>query len=257
MQVDGVNPGKAYGLQKVHTNDEQEGPPEQQPANTDPAEVSGQEQNEAEGQRGVIGLLQEGHFKGVSDVRLRINFFDELAAINTAQVDAVAQEKSTGVAESVGTVVQSFLAENELTEEQTAGLLEAQQVFEQAANQSQQDPLGSLNTAFTEFIAALQALFESPAEPPDQEPPDQEPPPPPEDSQPDWPSFIANLEAAFATAMDELTGALSSVSALPPLSEPEGNGAAYDKFLAIYNEMQAGKTTSQDLDQAEPEEPPE
>ena len=32
--------------------------------------------------RGVIRLLQQGHFKGVADVRLRINFFDELSAID-------------------------------------------------------------------------------------------------------------------------------------------------------------------------------
>jgi len=43
------------------------------------------EQPAAERQRGVIRLLQEGHFKGVADLRLRINFFDELAAAGTEQ----------------------------------------------------------------------------------------------------------------------------------------------------------------------------
>jgi len=37
--------------------------------------------------------------------------------------------------------------------------------------------------------------------------------------------------------MDDLTTAVSAVSVLPPLSEPNGNGVAYNKFLAIYNEM--------------------
>ncbi|KAF5056117.1 hypothetical protein DSECCO2_370750 [anaerobic digester metagenome] len=36
------------------------------------------------GARGVLRLLQEGHFKGVADVRLRINFFDELQAAGAA-----------------------------------------------------------------------------------------------------------------------------------------------------------------------------
>ncbi|GAB6111908.1 hypothetical protein [Desulfomicrobium salsuginis] len=39
---------------------------------------------EGGGARGVIRLLQEEHFKGVADVRLRINFFDELQAAGTA-----------------------------------------------------------------------------------------------------------------------------------------------------------------------------
>ncbi|GAG28055.1 unnamed protein product [marine sediment metagenome] len=37
--------------------------------------------------------------------------------------------------------------------------------------------------------------------------------------------------------MDDLTTAVSAANVLPPLSEPNGNGVAYDKFLAIYNEM--------------------
>ena len=39
---------------------------------------------EGDGARGVIRLLQEGHFKGVADVRLRINFFEELQAAGAA-----------------------------------------------------------------------------------------------------------------------------------------------------------------------------
>lgn len=40
--------------------------------------------DEGGGARGVIRLLQEGHFKGVANVRLRINFFDELQAAGAA-----------------------------------------------------------------------------------------------------------------------------------------------------------------------------
>ena len=50
-------------------------------------------ENSAEGQKGVLRLLQEGHFKGVSDVRLRINFHDEISAMESEQL----MEKLTGL----------------------------------------------------------------------------------------------------------------------------------------------------------------
>ena len=45
-------------------------------------------EEEAREARGVIRLLQEGHFKGVADVRLRINFFEELAGAELAEPSA-------------------------------------------------------------------------------------------------------------------------------------------------------------------------
>jgi hypothetical protein len=50
-------------------------------------------------------------------------------------------------------------------------------------------------------------------------------------------SYISGLTEAFETAMGDFTGGLDGVVVLPELSEPSGNGAAYEKFLAIYNEM--------------------
>ncbi|MHC4216368.1 MAG: hypothetical protein ACYSWP_23700 [Planctomycetota bacterium] len=45
------------------------------------------------GQRGVIRNLMEGHYKGVSDVRLRINFHEEITAIENQQLQAASAEK--------------------------------------------------------------------------------------------------------------------------------------------------------------------
>ena len=44
------------------------------------------ESQESDAEKGVLRNLLAGHFKGVSDVRLRINFFEELAAIEAAEV---------------------------------------------------------------------------------------------------------------------------------------------------------------------------
>ena len=58
-----------------------------------------------------------------------------------------------------------------------------------------------------------------------------------------WQSHIEGLESSFAAAMEELVNSLNGVQVLPELSEPNGNGVAYDKFLAIYNEMLGAGTT--------------
>jgi hypothetical protein len=44
-----------------------------------------EDHKEGKAPRGVLRLLQEGHFKGVADLRLRINFFDQLAAIGQGE----------------------------------------------------------------------------------------------------------------------------------------------------------------------------
>ncbi len=58
-------------------------PPDGETSQPSPDSISPAERDDknTEATKGVLGLLQEGHFKGVADVRLRINFFDELAAI--------------------------------------------------------------------------------------------------------------------------------------------------------------------------------
>jgi hypothetical protein len=277
MQVEGVNPGHAYGRQEVHDEEEQIDQ-NTEPQTTDA--VPGTQDDLPDGQRGVIRLLQEGHFKGVSDLRLRINFFDEIAALETAQLQTITQEKTDSALASVATVVTSFLEGNDLTEEQSAAVADAQQAFEQAVSEAE-DQTQALSNAFAEFLAALQSLFTPPAEPEAEPPPPdaeaqatgeesseeimEEPPaePPQEpteelpaaDAGPDWLAFVESLQAAFAAAMDDLTSTVNAASALPPLSEPNGNGVAYDKFLAIYNEMLGVEPPGQDLDQTEPPEP--
>ncbi|MHC4618549.1 MAG: hypothetical protein ACYTEQ_12440 [Planctomycetota bacterium] len=268
MEVTGINPGHAYGWEKVHTKENE---PEQ---TTQPQETSANVA-ESDGERGVIRLLQEGHFKGVADVRLRINFYDEISEIETSQTQAAAEEKVSAMLQSVAAVVQSFLTENELTEDQTAGLSQAQEDFTQAVNNAD-NGVDALTAAFEIFLQALQTLFAPPEPqeppppeeggeeaagqttgeqtppPPEQTPPPEEPPP----AGPDWQTFIENLQTAFSAGMEELTSAILNAKTLPELSEPSGNGVAYDKFLAIYNQMRGIDHTPETLNETEPPEQP-
>jgi len=56
--------------------------------------VAAQEDSRA---KGVLRLLQEGHFKGVADVRLRINFHEELTAIAHENLVPVVEGKVAGI----------------------------------------------------------------------------------------------------------------------------------------------------------------
>lgn len=211
-----------------------------------------QNTDDTEDGKGVLGLLQEGHFKGVSDVRLRINFIEQLNAIEAAKLQAVAEQKVNAVLESVGGVVNSFLAaeENELTEEQTAGVSELQETFVQAVSGYTNEPVTDLNNAFDEFVKALRDLFTLPAQ-------TQEENTTTEAESPDapelpWQTFIEDLQSAFTTATNELTQAFAEARILPELSEPNGNGVAYEKFLAIYNELRGLQSPTGEQPDSEP-----
>jgi len=233
----------------------QDSPPTAQidePSPTEPqSDVQNTDDTEEDG-KGVLRLLQEGHFKGVSNVRLRVVFFEELAAIEAGKLQAVAEEKVNDVLESVGGVVNSFLAaeENGLTEKQIAGVSEFQETFVQAVSGYTNEPVTDLNNAFDEFVKALRDLFTLQGQ-------TQEENTTTEAESPDapelpWQTFIEDLQSAFTTATNELTQAFAEVEVLPELSEPNGNGIAYEKFLAIYNELRGPQTPTDEQPDSEP-----
>jgi hypothetical protein len=234
-----------------------QGPPDP-PHVEDPSSSEPQsELQEIDTEKGVLRNLLEGHFKGVSDVRLRINFFEELAAIEAAKLQTVTAEKVTGVLESVGGVVTKFLeGQNELTEDQITSVIEFHEQFTQAAGEYQNEPAVDLTTIFDEFVEALKNLF-TPPEPTQQEntTPETENNDTPEGvgtTDAPWQTFLVNLQSAFTDASNELTKAVADLKILPELSEPNGNGVAYEKFLAIYNELRGLNTADAEQPTNEP-----
>lgn len=274
MNVEGVSApnGNAYGLQKAESEDPAGEP---QVVNSEAAEEGGEED------QGVIGLLQEGHFKGVADVRLRINFFDELAAIEAGELKTAAEGSINGVLGAVGGDAESLLALSEAPEEDEEGLQGLQEAFAAAVNGAKEEFMGAempskdglveaINWAFEVFIEGLGELFgpepevmeeEAPAGGVDggeqtsdpqgvgeesgvllEPAPEAAPAPSMEEA---LESYISGLKAAFEVAMGDFSGALDGVVVLPELSQPSGNGVAYEKFLAIYNEMRGLEVVSE------------
>ncbi|MCP4608652.1 MAG: hypothetical protein GY845_08055 [Planctomycetes bacterium] len=215
------------------------------------------EPQENDAEKGVIRNLLAGHYKGVSDVRLRINFFEELAAIEAAEVQTVTAEKVGGVLESVGGVVTEFVeGDNELTPEQSAGVMDLHDTFSQAAGESQNEPTADLTTAFDDFVKGLRDLFAPPVKTPEENtiPETEDDGTTESNSTPElpWQTFLDNLQSAFTTASDELTKAVTDLQILPELSEPNGNGVAYEKFLAIYNDLRGLNTPAAEQPVNEP-----
>lgn len=112
MQIDGVSLQVLgiHPLGKPHPKDQKAAESPDQPLTEQ--EPSLQQTTENSDSNGVLRLLQEGHFKGVSDIRLRINFYNELAAIEAEQLQAVADEQIDGILQSVGTIVGGLVEES-------------------------------------------------------------------------------------------------------------------------------------------------
>jgi hypothetical protein len=252
--------------------------------------------------RGVIRLLQEGHFKGVAAVRLRINFADELQALDSQTL----KEDAPPAFETFNGTIEEPIGALEGTGELTGDQLAAITAFRDGLSGAQSDflaaeppSIGDLVIALRNALGTLENLFspapaapaevpaeepQAPVEPaaeepapveaapealaaeeiaPTEEPPVEEAPPAEEpaltDPEPVLPEntvaeLFGVLQASFEQALEQLEDSLTgSAGGLPEISEPSGNGKAFDKFMAIYEAMQNGEPAEPaQIDELEP-----
>jgi hypothetical protein len=227
----------------------------------EPVEAQQQEDDGSE-TKGVIQNLLNGHFKGVADVRLRINHFEELSAIESGQQKVAADEKITDLLNAVDSVVSNIPepsvstssvddeAPEETTEDEIVTIASLHEEFINAVNllneefQAAQSPsavelVAGIESAFDMFVGSLRELLaitieeDEPASQDGDDTTDQEPEVLPGTVQ----DPVSELKNVFTTAANELNDALKGSQALPELSQPSGNGIAYNKFLETYNEL--------------------
>jgi len=246
--------------------------------NTEPDGVETVESEEKGG--GVLNLLQSGHFKGVADVRLRINFAEELNALQNQQLQENAANEFETFNEAIEPPMGDLEAAAPLTEDQGTAISDfrtavsdAQSRFLSSETPSIEELLETFGIAFTnlsDYFPAPEIPVEEPqptVEPTTEEPPTEQPPvepagteePPVEGpvpaGEPTGPEttgpielvepettvygLFMELSEAFGEALAALeTGLNETESVLPEISEPSGNGKAFDKFMAIYEAMQ-------------------
>jgi hypothetical protein len=275
-------------------------PPTPQPLQPEPPPTESPATQDS--QRGVIRLLQEGHFKGVADLRLRINFFHELSAQEVANALPVVRQQATDLVGTVGTQL-AGLADTLAVDEQTQQALDAGRAeFEagvQAANEqfasggtlNRDSLMQALQSAFGQLFDTVRVALAPPApqdvattpatdagaqagtsaetvtdspqaageiaaaanttsgatakEPPDAAAATQTTAETPATNlagtSTDDALQLDDLFASFRTAFDEALASLSefitTATRLPDPAPPTGHGRAYDKFLAIYNDL--------------------
>jgi hypothetical protein len=150
MKIDGTSANPIPVQAQKHAKQPQEQiPPEETTTGTVEA-VESEDQD-----KGVIRLLQEGHFKGVADVRLRINFFDELQALET---QALKTNASSGLDTFNGTIedaVSALRAAEGLTKDQLAAI----DAFVGNMDQIQNDFMAAGTPSIQDLISALQGEF--------------------------------------------------------------------------------------------------
>ncbi len=217
--------------------------------------------------KGVLRLLEEGHFKGVADVRLRINFHEAITQRQTAQVKEAAREGVGAIVETVASEVNALIESSELGEDQAAALGDLLSTFAAAAEEAEtsfrasntpRDLMSALQDAFDTLQASVQALFAS-----EEAALDEASPSPAAEgvASADAPAdggdvdasgagiseddpmllsdFLSRLAETFTHALGGLHETIQSTDVLPPLSEPNGNGKAYARFVAQYNELRS------------------
>ena len=113
MHIEGVSSLSlnVHPLGKPHPKEVKAAEAAEQPVTEQESAV--EETTESLDSQGVLRLLQEGHFKGVSDIRLRINFFNELSAIEAEKLQAVANEQIDGILQSVDSIIGGLTEESE------------------------------------------------------------------------------------------------------------------------------------------------
>lgn len=202
---------------------------------------------------GVIRLLEAGHFKGVADVRLRINFHDQL---EQRAEDKAANTLRTGADELVKTTasktdeVRTSFATDEASREAVQASLGAfsESVDTTIATALKADDLdldaimSDLRAAFDDLVAGLRDLF-GPAKP-DTFGADTLVSVVPWAGDPPGPgafeAALTELTDAFDQALSSLIESVESSLYLPDPSPAPGNGSAYDKFFAIYHNVGSG-----------------
>lgn len=276
MNVDGISLSQITTQPVVNTEIIQE----EAPVEVEAPEVVENAESE-EKASGVIRLLQAGHFKGVADIRLRINFYAELLELEEENLKATASEAFEEINETVQEQIAGLNESGLLSEDQTAAL----ETFSEDIQNTQTGFLEGEGTSVESLTEGLQnnldsiiAALNAPAPAPEQEPelPEQDAVLPEatvetpvaesvpeeqlviEEAAPQEPilaepaeeavslqQLIQNFQETLQALIDALGSDLEYTSALPPVSEPSGNGQAYAKFMSIYESMLAGPTNTE------------
>ena len=209
--------------------------PDPEPDSQPPELVAAEESPEDDGgAHGVLRLLMAGHFKGVADVRLRINFHDQIAAAEAEAAKAATQEAVANLSGTVNAQLDELASSPELTPEQQSAVAQLQDAFNQAVGGASEAFVaaegleggaltGGLQGAFDSLMASLEPLLvTAEPEPPAAVEPPAEPEPPGGAEPPAEPLAVAEPPAEpEPVAVAEPPAEVPEPGAAEPPPEPE------------------------------------
>lgn len=209
---------------------------------------------------GVLRLIQEDHFKGVADVRLRINFYEQLAALKDANQQAATQDAVSELANAVSEIVTQ---QGALPEDVSVAIGDFQNTLSDLANAQDggKTLTEDVSNAFSDLATSLRDMLglNEPATPAESDTESTESTnvlsttdetgntsAQQTDNQApafDGAAFVTALESAFA---DFQTG-LPTDTQTHEFTPPHGNGSAFDKFVSMYRDLAySGEQTQTD-----------
>ena len=220
--------------------------------------------------KGVLRLLEEGHFRGVADVRLRLNFHDELGGVEASTVRAAVEDDARtlidsfaqrldAAPETIALDGESAASLDALRVELDGQLASALDGYRESGSVSTEALVEELRGAFDSFLDRLADLFADDGEPTDPNGTDGADDvsggaaaSSTVDGEPTDPNGLADagssagrvgeLRAFVEEALASLATRPDDVRLLPELSAPRGNGVAYDRFVSQYQDLVAATT---------------
>ena len=171
---------------------------------------------EPKAEGGVLSLLQQGHFKGVAAARLRVVHFDRLAALEPPAPSEADIEGAT--ASLVDTASQQVAnASDSLSEESRTALAAAVDSLRDglAAPDASVGSVAELRTQLESGVEAFVAAATPHLEP----------------------AAVASLSEALDASLLQSLEALDARAIVPEPQRGNGNGVAFDRFMAQYQAL--------------------
>lgn len=244
--------------------------------------------------QGAIRLLQEGHFKGVAALRLRINFHDQLSGLEQEAIQATAQESIVDLNLAMQEHIDGMDNEGLIEEESLSQLSEIADSFvselQNSISGNKLDPqqlISGFEQSYESFRTGLQDMLLAPGPTPMEE--DQVAQTSPtegtlaslEQSDENHSSSISfqeseqaseetiaspattledngtqellnasfdTLDSIFRSQLGSLEERLQEATLLSIPEQPDNEGAAFQKFLSIYQDMQSSAETDNEPD---------
>lgn len=120
-------------------------------------------QTESKG-NGAVGLLQEGHFKGVAGIRLRMNFHAEIENMNSAKIGNILEAESdtltAGIEDQLNGIGEGFDLAGEMEDLFSTFAAAVQDMFggSEGEQVGPQSIFAGIQDAFSSMFASLQQL---------------------------------------------------------------------------------------------------